>query len=46
MGFSLVAGSRDYTLVLVHRLLIEVASLVVKHGLQGTQAPVVAVPGL
>ena len=32
---SLIAGSWDYCLVLVHRLLIVVASLIVKHRLQG-----------
>ena len=31
-GFSLVAVSRGYSLVAVHGLLIEVASLVVEHG--------------
>ena len=35
MQVSLIAGSWDYCLVLVHRLLIVVASLVVKHRLQG-----------
>ena len=40
MGFLLVAGSRGYSLV--HRLLTVVAPLVVEHGLQGSQASVVA----
>jgi len=31
--FSLVPESRGYSLVAVHRLLIEVASIVVEHGL-------------
>ena len=35
MQVSLIAGSWDYCLVLVHRLLIAVASLVVEHRLQG-----------
>lgn len=30
---SLVAGSRGYSLVVVHQLLVAVASLVAKHGL-------------
>ena len=34
MGFALVAASRGYSLVAVHRLLIAVASLVVGQGLQ------------
>ena len=33
MGFSLVVGSRDSSLVAVCRLLIVVASLVVEHRL-------------
>ena len=33
MGFSLVAGSRGYSLVVVLRLLIAVASLVAEPGL-------------
>ena len=32
-SFSLVAVSRGYTLVVLHRLLIVVSSLVVEHGL-------------
>ena len=45
-GFSQVAASRGYCQAVVLRLLIVVASLTVEHGLQGTQASVVAVPGL
>ena len=45
-GFSLVAGRGDYTLVVVHRLLIAVASLVAEHGLYGARASVVAAPRL
>ena len=46
MGFSLVAASGGYSLVVVHGLLIVVASFVMEHGLQGMQASVVEVPGL
>jgi len=46
VGFSLVAASGGYSLVVVHGLLIVVASFVMEHGLQGTQASVVEVPGL
>ena len=46
VGFSLVVASRDVPLVMVHRLLIVVVSLVAKHGLSGTQASEVAVPRL
>ena len=35
-----------FSLAVVHRFLIEVASLAVEHGLQGPWAPVVVVPGL
>ena len=42
MGFSLAVASRGYTLVAVHNLFMAVASLVVEHGLWGTQASVVA----
>ena len=45
-GFSLVAGSRSYSLVVVCRFLIAVASLVVEHRIQGLQTSVVVVPGL
>ena len=45
--FSLLAECRGgSSLVEVHRLLIAVASVIVKHGLQGTGASVVAVSGL
>ena len=33
VGFSLVAASKGYSLVVARRLLIVVASLVVEHGL-------------
>jgi len=33
VGFYLVVASRGYSLVVVHRLLIAVASLVAAHGL-------------
>ena len=39
---SLVAVSGDYSLIIVHRLLIAVASLVAEHRLLGVRAPVVA----
>ena len=46
-GFSLVAASRGYSLVVVHRLLIVVASVVVEHGIQQSfQESVVVVHGL
>ena len=35
IGFSLIATSRSYTLVVVHRLLIAVASLIAEHRLEG-----------
>ena len=40
MGFSLVAACRGYSLVVLHRRLIVVASLVVEHRLSGTQVSV------
>jgi len=40
-GFSLVVASGGYSLIVVHKLLIAVASLVAEHRLQGTQASVV-----
>ena len=46
MSFSLVAASRGCALVVVHRLLIVVASLVVEHGLQNVQASAGAAQGL
>ena len=39
-GFFLAAESWSYSPVAVHRLLIMVASLLAKHGLQGRQASV------
>ena len=39
-GLSLVAESRDYFLVVVHGLLVGVASLVAEHGLWGMWASV------
>ena len=45
MGFSLVAESEGYSLAVVCRLLIAMASHVAQYGLQGTQASVVVVPG-
>ena len=45
VGFSLVAPSRDYSLVAVLRLFTALASLV-EHGFLGEQALVVAVPRL
>ena len=42
LGFSLVAVSRSYSLVVLCRLLIVVASLVVKHWFQVMWASVVA----
>ena len=43
--FSLIAGSWGYCLLLVHGLLIAVASLVVEHRLQGAWASVAVVHG-
>ena len=45
-GFSLVAESRDCSLVVVCGLLTAVASLVAEHRLQSAQASVVAAHGL
>ena len=45
-GFSLVASSRGYSVVMVCRFLIAVASLVAEHRLWGTQASAVAAQGL
>ena len=45
-GFSLAVKSRGYTLVVVLGLLVVVASLVVEHRLQGSQASVVGISGL
>ena len=44
--FSLVVASGGYSLAAEHRVFIAVASVVAEQGLQGAQAPVVAVPGL
>ena len=41
VGFSLVAASGGYSLGVMHRLLIAMASLVTEHGLQGPWASVV-----
>ena len=46
MGFSLVAVSGSYSLLQGSGLLIAVASLIAQHGLWGTWALEVAVPGL
>ena len=45
-GLCLVAASGGYSLVVVLRLLISVASLIVEHGLLGTKPSVVAAHGL
>ena len=45
MGFSLVVVNRGYSIVVVHELLILVASLVVEQGLKGARASVVVSPG-
>ena len=44
-GFSLVVVSRGYALV-VHGLLIALASLVAEHGLKGMWASVIVAHGL
>ena len=46
MGFSLVTASIDYALVEVHRILPEVASLVVEHRLWNVGASVAVTHGL
>ena len=46
MGFSLAKAGRGYSLVVVPRLLVSVASLVAGHGLWGQRASVVAARGL
>ena len=46
MDFSLVEAIRGYSLAVVHRLLIAVASLVAEHRLQSVRASVVAAFGL
>ena len=45
MDFSLVAVSRGYPLLVAHRLLIAVASLVAEHGLWSEGVSADAVPG-
>ena len=45
-GFSQVTTSRGYSLIVVCRLLIQVASLVAEQGLQGMWASVVVECGL
>ena len=45
-GFSLVAASRGYSLVVVHELLITMVSLVAEHRLYVTWASVVVAPRL
>ena len=46
VGFSLAAATGGYSLVLVHRLLMAVASLVAEHGPWGTGTSAVVAPGL
>ena len=45
VGFSLIAVNRGYSLVVVLRLLIAVASVAAEHRLYGTQASVAAALG-
>ena len=45
MDFSLVAVSRGYSLLVAHRLLIAVASLVAEHGLWSEGVSADVVPG-
>ena len=45
-GLSLVAESRGYSLVAVHRLLIAVTSVAAEHRLYSARASVVGAPGL
>ena len=45
-SLALGAETRDYSLVVVCGLLTVVASLAIKHGLQGMQTSVVAIHGL
>ena len=45
-GFSPLAACGSYSLAVVRRLVISVASLAVEHGLYGTRAPVVTASGL
>ena len=44
MGFSLVIAGRGYSLIVVHRFLTAMLSLVEKQGLEGAQAAVVLAP--
>ena len=46
MCFSLVAEIKGYYLVVVHRFLIAMASLVLKHGLEGVWASVLVAYGV
>ena len=45
-GFSLTVVSGDYSLVVVHWLLMDMVSLVVEHRLQGARASVAVAHGL
>ena len=45
-GFSLVVASSGHSLIVVHRFLIAMASLVAEHGLSDMWVSVVAAPGL
>ena len=44
-AFSVVAGSRGYSGVVVRELLTAVVSRVAKHGLQGARASAAVAPG-
>ena len=46
MDFSLVVANGGYSLIVVHGLLITVASLVAEHRLKGSQASIAAACGL
>jgi len=46
VDFSLVAAKRATSLVVAHRLLIGVASLVAEHRLYDSQISMVVAPGL
>ena len=46
MCFSLVAEIKGYYLVVMHRFLIAMASLVAEHGLQGVWASVLVAYGI
>ena len=45
-GLSLAAGSRDYSLVAVHSLLVVLVSFIAEHRLYGKRASVGATRGL